>query len=95
MKGVLYFQTEGKNKGCWVMRRAGSTEPAAGDGPAPAAGKIPPAGSGAIPPAGSGAAGPAGLPAGSRSGRMSIRQPVSLAASRAFWPSLPIASDSW
>ena len=29
------------------------------------------------------------------SGRMSIRQPVSLAASRAFWPSLPMASDSW
>ena len=23
-KGVLYFETEGKNKGCWVMRRAGS-----------------------------------------------------------------------
>jgi arginyl-tRNA synthetase len=23
-KGVLYFQTEGKNKGCWVMKRAGS-----------------------------------------------------------------------
>ena len=29
------------------------------------------------------------------SGRMSIRQPVSLAASRAFWPSLPMARDSW
>ncbi|GLB66302.1 hypothetical protein AHIS1636_07410 [Arthrobacter mangrovi] len=26
---------------------------------------------------------------------MSIRQPVSLAARRAFWPSLPMASDSW
>ena len=26
---------------------------------------------------------------------MSIRQPVSRAASRAFWPSLPIASESW
>ena len=26
---------------------------------------------------------------------MSIRQPVSFAASRAFWPSLPIASESW
>ena len=26
---------------------------------------------------------------------MSTRQPVSRAASRAFWPSLPIASDSW
>ncbi|MGA8109248.1 MAG: arginine--tRNA ligase [Acidobacteriaceae bacterium] len=23
-KGVLYFETEGKNKGCWVMRRPGS-----------------------------------------------------------------------
>src|SRR5205085_4108473 len=22
--GVLYFETEGKNKGCWVMRRAGT-----------------------------------------------------------------------
>ena len=29
------------------------------------------------------------------SDRMSMRQPVSFAASRAFWPSLPIASDSW
>lgn len=26
---------------------------------------------------------------------MSMRQPVSLAASLAFWPSLPIARDSW
>ncbi len=26
-KGVLYFETEGKNKGCWVMKRAG-TQPA-------------------------------------------------------------------
>ncbi|HEY2389529.1 MAG TPA: arginine--tRNA ligase [Candidatus Angelobacter sp.] len=26
-KGVLYFETEGKNKGCWVMKRAG-TKPA-------------------------------------------------------------------
>jgi len=24
-KGVLYFETEGKNKGCWVMSRSGST----------------------------------------------------------------------
>jgi arginyl-tRNA synthetase len=24
-KGVLYFETEGKNKGCWVMKRASST----------------------------------------------------------------------
>jgi len=23
-RGVLYFETEGKNKGCWVMRRAGT-----------------------------------------------------------------------
>jgi arginyl-tRNA synthetase len=23
-KGVLYFETEGKNKGCWVMRRSGA-----------------------------------------------------------------------
>jgi hypothetical protein len=29
------------------------------------------------------------------SGRMSIRHPVSLAASRAFCPSLPIARDNW
>ena len=28
-KGVLYFETEGKNKGCWVMKRAG-TKPARG-----------------------------------------------------------------
>jgi arginyl-tRNA synthetase len=25
--GVLYFENEGKNKGCWVMRRAGSSKP--------------------------------------------------------------------
>ncbi|HEY0163344.1 MAG TPA: arginine--tRNA ligase, partial [Edaphobacter sp.] len=31
-KGVLYLETEGKNKGCWVMRRAGS-EAQEGDGP--------------------------------------------------------------
>jgi len=31
-KGVLYQETEGKNKGCWVMRRAGS-EAEQGDGP--------------------------------------------------------------
>jgi arginyl-tRNA synthetase len=30
-KGVLYQETEGKNKGCWVMRRAGS-EPGQGNG---------------------------------------------------------------
>jgi len=28
-RGVLYLQTEGKNKGCYVMRRAGNPEPAA------------------------------------------------------------------
>ena len=31
----------------------------------------------------------------SSSERMSIRQPVSRAARRAFWPSLPMASESW
>jgi arginyl-tRNA synthetase len=31
-RGVLYEQTQGKNKGCWVMRRAGS-EGEQGDGP--------------------------------------------------------------
>ena len=31
----------------------------------------------------------------SASERMSMRQVVSFAASRAFWPSLPIASESW
>ncbi len=29
-KGVLYFETEGKNKGCWVMRRPGAAEWAEG-----------------------------------------------------------------
>ena len=24
--GVLFFETEGKNKGCWVMRRAGTSK---------------------------------------------------------------------
>src|SRR5581483_10641236 len=24
--GVLYYETEGKNKGCWVMRRAGTAK---------------------------------------------------------------------
>jgi arginyl-tRNA synthetase len=33
-KGVLYLETEGKNKGCWVMRRAGS-KPAAGEDQGP------------------------------------------------------------
>ena len=30
-KGVLYFETEGKNKGCWVMKRAGSKPTAEGE----------------------------------------------------------------
>ena len=30
-KGVLYFETEGKNKGCWVMQRAGSREQGTGN----------------------------------------------------------------
>ena len=38
---------------------------------------------------------PGTAPSGTTSGRMSIRHPVSRAASRAFWPSRPIASDSW
>jgi arginyl-tRNA synthetase len=34
-KGVLYFETEGKNKGCWVMKRAGTKakEDEAAEGP--------------------------------------------------------------
>ena len=28
-RGVLYEETAGKNKGCWVMRRAGGTPPPA------------------------------------------------------------------
>jgi arginyl-tRNA synthetase len=31
-KGVLYLETAGKNKGCWVMKRAGSEEVATPDG---------------------------------------------------------------
>jgi arginyl-tRNA synthetase len=31
--GVLYFETEGKNKGCWVMKRAGTAENGPNDGP--------------------------------------------------------------
>jgi len=29
-KGVLYFESEGKNKGCWVMKRASGSQPAKG-----------------------------------------------------------------
>jgi len=32
-KGVLYEEIEGKNKGCWVMRRAGSDAEQGSDGP--------------------------------------------------------------
>ena len=42
-----------------------------------------------------GAALPGAALPGAVSATMSIFQPVSRAASRAFWPSLPIASDSW
>jgi arginyl-tRNA synthetase len=35
--GVLFLETEGKNKGCWVMRRAGTTRAASRDGSAEAA----------------------------------------------------------
>jgi arginyl-tRNA synthetase len=31
-KGVLYYETEGKNKGCWVMSRTGSTAKEDSDG---------------------------------------------------------------
>ena len=30
--GVLNFETEGKNKGCWVMRRAGTSKPVTTEG---------------------------------------------------------------
>jgi hypothetical protein len=49
----------------------------------------------APPVAGSGLAETAVGPVSPVSGLMSIRQPVSRAASRAFCPSLPMASDSW
>src|SRR5580698_3141944 len=32
--GVLSFETEGKNKGCWIMRRAGTNRVSTGDSPA-------------------------------------------------------------
>lgn len=32
-RGVLYFETEGKNKNCWVMRRAGTAQTEVADGP--------------------------------------------------------------
>jgi arginyl-tRNA synthetase len=34
-RGVLYLETEGKNKGCWVMRRALTISGGAVDGPGP------------------------------------------------------------
>ena len=33
-KGVLYFETEGKNKGCWVMTRPSSKKAPTDDLPA-------------------------------------------------------------
>ena len=60
------------------------------------AGALRPGGVGHPQVAGSGeAAAGADLPAGSMSGRMSIRHPVKRAASRAFCPSRPMASESW
>lgn len=32
-KGVVYLETEGKNKGCWVMKRAGSSRAEGDQGP--------------------------------------------------------------
>jgi arginyl-tRNA synthetase len=37
-KGVLYFETEGKNKGCWVMQRAGTGRREPEDGAVPTEG---------------------------------------------------------
>ena len=37
--GVLTFETEGKNKGCWVMRRAGTAKPESADDAKAAAGE--------------------------------------------------------
>jgi arginyl-tRNA synthetase len=34
-KGVLYFETEGKNKGCWVMKRASTSSPESAGSTAP------------------------------------------------------------
>src|SRR4051812_9731479 len=75
---------------------------------APADGFRPPADAGRLPveaarlPADAGRVAAEGVPsspapssAGTASDLMSMRQPVSLAASLAFCPSLPIASDSW
>ena len=46
-------------------------------------------------PGGRPAAGAVSVASSSASEWMSMRQPVSRAASRAFWPSRPIASESW
>ena len=32
-KGVLYYETEGKNNGCWVMKRAGTVQAEEANGP--------------------------------------------------------------
>lgn len=39
-KGVLYFETEGKNKGCWVMKRAGTKPTVAKSDEAPSEAEI-------------------------------------------------------
>ena len=31
--GVLFYETQGKNQGCWVMRRAGTTKPEGAEAP--------------------------------------------------------------
>jgi hypothetical protein len=50
----------------------------------------------AVPPSAADAGfGPPPDAAGAVSGRMSMRQPVSRAARRAFWPSRPMARESW
>jgi arginyl-tRNA synthetase len=40
-RGVLYLEAEGKNKGCWVMRRAGTEGAANNDSPDGARGGLP------------------------------------------------------
>jgi arginyl-tRNA synthetase len=38
--GVLYFENEGKNKGCWVMRRAGTSKSLTADDAEPQEGEV-------------------------------------------------------
>ena len=40
-KGVLYFETEGKNQGCWVMKRAGGKAAAASEAQSDAVAEAP------------------------------------------------------